>query len=195
MRDVGVMKDVLTQRFEFRYENVIILTDFEATRQGILDSLENLTARITACDTLIVYYSGGSVRGGSDPYLVVHDSVAASGDSAQSKSIQDGINAAELHRLMKRIPTSHKTLMLDTDPSQIFLDLAEQDADYRESVLPAAIGRENRLAVEAGTSLGWAAFADHVVSIDHFGASAPAKVLAEQFGFTVDALLERWGKR
>lgn len=72
---------------------------------------------------------------------------------------------------------------------------AAQDAEYRASVLPAAIGRERRLAVEAGTTLGWARYADHIVGIDHFGASAPAELLAEKFGFTVDALIQAWTQR
>lgn len=69
---------------------------------------------------------------------------------------------------------------------------AAQDAAYRESVLPRAVGRERRLALEAGATLGWERYADHTVGIDHFGASAPAKVLAEKFGFTVDAVVARW---
>ncbi|NJK32851.1 MAG: hypothetical protein HC927_10825, partial [Deltaproteobacteria bacterium] len=47
---------------------------------------------------------------------------------------------------------------------------AEQPAEYRESVLPKVIGRERRLAIEAGTTLGWERYADHVQGIDHFGA-------------------------
>ena len=49
--------------------------------------------------------------------------------------------------------------------------------------------------MEAGTSLGWARYADHIVGIDHFGASAPAELLAEKFGFTVDALIQAWTQR
>ena len=72
---------------------------------------------------------------------------------------------------------------------------AEQDAAYQESVLPRALGREHRLAIEAGTTLGWSRYADHVVGIDHFGASAPAEVLAEAFGFTTEAVLAKWAAR
>jgi transketolase len=72
---------------------------------------------------------------------------------------------------------------------------AATDPAYQESVLPRAIGRERRVAIEAGTTLGWERYADHVVGIDHFGASAPAEILAEKFGFTVDAVLERWANR
>jgi transketolase len=72
---------------------------------------------------------------------------------------------------------------------------AAQDPAYRESVLPRAVGRERRLAIEAGATLGWERYADHVHGIDHFGASAPAEILAEQFGFTVTAVLSRWAQR
>ncbi|NVB39619.1 transketolase [Pseudenhygromyxa sp. WMMC2535] len=71
---------------------------------------------------------------------------------------------------------------------------AEQDAAYRESVLPPSVGRERHLAVEAGSTLGWERYADHVHGIDHFGASAPAEVLAEKFGFTVEGVIERWAQ-
>jgi transketolase len=63
----------------------------------------------------------------------------------------------------------------------------QQDAAYRESVLPA--GLQARVAVEAGVSHYWHAFtgpAGRIIGIDRFGASAPANVLFEQFGFTVE---------
>jgi len=60
----------------------------------------------------------------------------------------------------------------------------KQDEAYRESVLPKAISK--RLAVEAGIGLGWERYAQSVVSIERFGASAPAKVIFEKLGFTVE---------
>ncbi|MEW6287242.1 MAG: transketolase [Chloroflexota bacterium] len=59
-----------------------------------------------------------------------------------------------------------------------------QDEAYRESVLPKRI--QKRLAVEAGASLGWERYAASVLGIDHYGASAPYKVIFEKFGFTVE---------
>ena len=47
---------------------------------------------------------------------------------------------------------------------------AAQDDAYRDSVLPPGVPT---LAVEAGASFGWERYADDVVAIDHFGASAP----------------------
>ncbi|MEA5442042.1 transketolase [Cyanobium gracile] len=63
----------------------------------------------------------------------------------------------------------------------------EQDAAYRESVLPAAVRK--RVVVEASSSFGWhkySGFDGATVSIDSFGASAPGGVCLEKFGFTVD---------
>ena len=59
-----------------------------------------------------------------------------------------------------------------------------QSAAWRDAVLPQGLPR---VAVEAGVSDGWYRYVGHdgaVVGIDRFGASAPAKVLFEQFGFT-----------
>jgi transketolase len=65
----------------------------------------------------------------------------------------------------------------------------KQDEAYKESVLPKNITA--RLAVEAGASLGWERYAKSVVGIDHYGASAPYKVIFEKFGFTVENVTAR----
>ena len=62
-----------------------------------------------------------------------------------------------------------------------------QDADYRESVLPAAVTA--RVAIEAGVSEGWWRYVGthgRVIGLDRFGESAPANELFEHFGFTTD---------
>jgi transketolase len=65
----------------------------------------------------------------------------------------------------------------------------QQDEAYRESVLPEAITR--RLAVEAGTTLGWDRYASDIIGLDHYGASAPYKAIFENFGFTVENVVRR----
>jgi len=67
-----------------------------------------------------------------------------------------------------------------------------QDAEYRESVLPSSV--ELRLAIEAGTPMGWHQYVGlrgDVLGQEGFGASAPAGDLAEEFGFTVDEVVRR----
>ena len=67
-----------------------------------------------------------------------------------------------------------------------------QDAAYRESVLPSGVRR--RLAIEAGCSMGWHRYVGldgDVLAQDEFGASAPHKDLAQEFGFTVAEVVRR----
>jgi transketolase len=67
----------------------------------------------------------------------------------------------------------------------------EQSAEYRESVLPAGVTK--RVAVEAGLTLGWEKWVGEkgvTIGLDHFGASAPGKVVMEKFGFTVEHVVE-----
>jgi len=76
---------------------------------------------------------------------------------------------------------------------------ALQPESYRRTVLPP---ETRRLAVEAAASFGWERYADDVVAIDHFGASAPGQEVLDHFGYTPDnvvtrarALLSRAGPR
>lgn len=63
----------------------------------------------------------------------------------------------------------------------------EQSAEYKESVLPKAVRK--RVAVEALIDYGWGKYVGldgAIVSMTGFGASAPANVLFEKFGFTTE---------
>lgn len=66
----------------------------------------------------------------------------------------------------------------------------EQDSEYRESVLPSSI--RARVSVEAGISQGWRDLIGdngESISLEHFGASASAGRLFEEFGFTPSAIV------
>ena len=68
----------------------------------------------------------------------------------------------------------------------------EQDAEYRESVLPKAV--KKRVSVEAGTTFGWCRYVGDegvAIGIDQFGASAPGNVCMEKFGFTVENVVAK----
>ena len=69
---------------------------------------------------------------------------------------------------------------------------AAQPADYRERVLPAAVGR--RLAVEAAVPFGWERWVGAggaVIGLERFGASAPGEVAMRELGFSVERVLAR----
>lgn len=67
---------------------------------------------------------------------------------------------------------------------------AAQDKAYRDSVI---IPGSKRVAVEAGRPEPWHRFVGDglTIGMEHFGASAPGKVLAEKFGFTSEAIAEK----
>jgi transketolase len=63
----------------------------------------------------------------------------------------------------------------------------EQTPEYRESVLPSAVTA--RLAVETGVSQGWHRWVGPrggLITLDHYGASAPAPKIMQEFGFTAE---------
>lgn len=67
-----------------------------------------------------------------------------------------------------------------------------QGEEYKERILPKSVRK--RLAVEAASSFGWHKYVGldgEVVSIDTFGASAPAGVLFKQFGITTENVVEK----
>lgn len=64
----------------------------------------------------------------------------------------------------------------------------EQDASYISSIIKEGT---KTVAIEAARGLEWYRFADTVIGMDSFGASAPAGQLFEKFGFSVDSILEK----
>ncbi len=90
----------------------------------------------------------------------------------------------------KKLAESGVGVRLVSVPSWELFD--GQDASYRESVLPPTI--KARLAVEAGVGQGWHRFTGDgggVLSIEHYGASAPGPLLFEKFGFTVENVVAK----
>lgn len=67
-----------------------------------------------------------------------------------------------------------------------------QGEEYKEKILPMNIRK--RVAVEAASSFGWHKYVGldgKIISIDTFGASAPAEILFREFGFTVENVVEK----
>jgi transketolase len=67
-----------------------------------------------------------------------------------------------------------------------------QPREYREKVLPPEISR--RVSIEAGATAHWYKYIGlngEAIGIDRFGASAPAKILFDKFGFSAENICER----
>jgi transketolase len=74
----------------------------------------------------------------------------------------------------------------------------KQPESYRTALIPPGA---KKVVIEAGHSRGWLDMVGGtrentlLVCIDHFGGSAPAKVLAEKFGFTADSVVTELSKK
>jgi len=67
----------------------------------------------------------------------------------------------------------------------------EQPESYRADILPGGV---LCVSIEAGTTFGWERYTDIDglrIGLDHFGASAPAEVLFEEFGFSVEKIVPK----
>lgn len=68
----------------------------------------------------------------------------------------------------------------------------KQDNDYKEKIFPKNLRK--RLAVEAGSTLGWHKYVTDegdVVGINKFGESAPGEEVMKEYGFTVEHVVNR----
>jgi transketolase len=89
----------------------------------------------------------------------------------------------------RRLAEGGRAVRLVSFPSwELF---AESDAAYRDEVLPPDV--ERRVAVEAGVSQGWHRWVGakgRVIGLDRYGASAPAQIVFEKLGFSVDNVMK-----
>lgn len=130
---------------------------------------------------------GGPLRGG---YIL---SEAADGHHPQAIIMATGSEVALALAAQKILSAKGYHVRVVSLPSwEIF---EQQTPEYRNEVLPPSITR--RLSVEAGISMGWERYLGSgglALSIDSFGASAPAERLFAELGFTAEniaALVEK----
>jgi len=142
------------------------------TRQN-LPILEGTSAEGVAKGAYVIYQAGQQTK---DTVLFL----------ASGSEVSLAIEAA------KRLWSEGKSVRVVSMPSMgRFL---EQKCAYREFVIPEEMQR--RVIVEAGSRFGWDRFrldfkTTRFVTKDDFGASGPYKVLAQEFGFTVDNVYAR----
>ena len=125
-----------------------------------------------------------------DPDQILKGGYVVSGALASEiVLIGTGSELACLQEVAKSLEAAGKAVRLVSIPClEIFL---EQDLTYRHSVIPADA---KKVILEAGVAQPWHALTsrdDLIISRDNFGASAPGKVLSEQFGFSPQAVEKR----
>jgi transketolase len=118
---------------------------------------------------------GSADRGG---YLLANDEGAtitlmASGSEVElALKTKDALNAKGIKAAVVSVPCYDL--------------LIEQDKAYIDSIINP---KTKKVAIEAARGLEWYRFADEVIGMDTFGASAPADKLFAKFGFSVENIL------
>jgi transketolase len=107
------------------------------------------------------------------------------GENPQLILMASGSEVGLIHSAAEKLAAEGLAVRVVSFPSWELFE--KQDAAYRESVLPKEI--QARLAVEAGVGQGWERYASSVICMHSYGASAPAKILFEKFGFTVENVI------
>jgi len=103
---------------------------------------------------------------------------------ASGSEVQIALEAAEM------ITAKGPAVRVVSMPSWELFEV--QPAEYHHRILPPQI--KAKIAIEAGSPQGWHRYVGefgHIIALDHFGASAPAKVLYEKFGLTADRIVEK----
>lgn len=116
---------------------------------------------------------------------------------SQEKDNLDGIiiaTGSEVELAMqaqKALLEQGKDVRVVSMPSMELFD--QQDDSYKEKVLPKHIRK--RLAVEMACYFGWHKYVGldgKVISVNQFGASAPANIVIQKYGFTVENIVETY---
>jgi transketolase len=121
---------------------------------------------------------------------VLHES---NGDRPDIVFIATGSEVSLALDAQKELASENIACRVVSMPSWELFD--SQPVEYQQTVLPPGIPR---LAIEAGVSLAWNRYLfpngnsdkNAVIAVDRYGASAPYKVLFEQFGFSTENVIQ-----
>lgn len=121
--------------------------------------------------------SGEAARGG---YLLASDENASITIMASGSEVELALKVKEA--------LNEKGKKVNVASIPCYDLFAEQESSYIDSVIKPGT---KRIAIEAARGLEWYRFADEVIGMETFGASAPAAQLFEKFGFSVESVLEK----
>lgn len=168
---------------------VIRPADAEETREAWCAALQNTkgpTALILSRQDLPVVSHGGKSEG-------LHRGAYVLWEPAMKSRIILIATGSEIHialQAAQELSNEGVGARVVSFPSWELFE--KQPEEYRRSIFPETISK--RAVIEAGLSLGWERYAGPdalFITMERFGASAPAQVLAERFGFTKENILRR----
>lgn len=142
MQDAQQVHDVLiNERFcGYRQENVVLLHDEQASREGILAALKNIAQKTTEADTVLLYYSGHGEYGSDGLYyMTCHDTKAVGnrivpGTGICEKELLDALRAISAGKLIFFFNACHSG---EVSP-HLGLDEEGEVGDFGSTILPNA---------------------------------------------------------
>ncbi len=147
VKDVDDVIEQLVSRYEFAYDNVIKLTNENATRTGILTELQRLCEELKENDNLIFFYAGHGESRLDTGYLVPYDAVYDS--ERKIARISDCITYNDLIGLyFKAIKVRHLFVIIDAcHPGLIFeVEGGRRGRSAAVSRYAITSGREQRVS-------------------------------------------------
>lgn len=123
VRDVKKFAEVLTTKYQFNYENVILLLDEQATRKNIYGKFEFLINEVTDIDTLVIYFAGiGGIdnaihQGHWAPVDVTYGKYGEYGDSSTI------IEFTSIKHFVKHIKAKHIAIISDSPNAGLLLQI------------------------------------------------------------------------
>ena len=130
--------------------------------------------------------SGSTMEGVAKGAYVVFETAKA----AERIIIATGSEVSLAVNVAKELEKDGEGVRVVSMPSMELFE--KQDKAYKESVLPSSI--RNRVSLEMASTFGWhkyVGFDGMAIGIDQFGASAPAGKVIEEYGFTVEKIVQK----
>lgn len=125
LTDVELQKELLIYRFGFNPQDILILTEKEATRENIETAFsEHLIKQAKPDDVVIFHFSGYGRKVQIDSSTMVNSLIPQDGLNENS-SIANDILIETLFLLSKSIPTNKLTMILDTSYQKPLLSCFE----------------------------------------------------------------------
>ena len=130
--------------------------------------------------------SGSTMEGVAKGAYVVFETAKA----AERIIIATGSEVSLAVNVAKELEKDGEGVRVVSMPSMELFE--KQDKAYKESLLPSSI--RNRVSLEMASTFGWhkyVGFDGMAIGIDQFGASAPAGKVIEEYGFTVEKIVQK----
>ncbi|MEC4811850.1 MAG: caspase family protein [Scytonema sp. PMC 1069.18] len=167
VNDVELMSKILQENFEFPSNQITVLQDEEATREGILVTMDTLVNSVGENDIVVIHYSGhgsqmtdreGDEKDGLDETIVPHDSGRSPNPN---RDITDDEIYLRLLRLSEKTP--HITLVFDCchsgtisrDPFGVSERWVEPDLRPIEELPPSLVLAELGRGMRDSGPSGW----------------------------------------